>query len=286
MEYTVYSDESYISAERFRSIGAVSFPKGFGDEIKESLEEILKSSGVTEFKWKKLKNAKYRFCAEKLIHYLFKNIFLKELRIDVLIWDTHNSRHNMIGRNDTANFERMFFHLMKNLMTRREKEAHWYIYPDERMDIDWETIQSCLESAGKWREYFENPLFGDVFSEQFFNIRKLSQVNSEKTPPCHMADLFAGMAVFSKNYYHKYCEWCEEADQQQCLFPTKEEPEFSKSQGERFYILKCFVEKCKQKKMGVSVKTNRCLYTPDPRKPINFWHYIPQHTDDNAPVKN
>ena len=34
MEYYVYSDESYISAERYRSIGAVSFPRSFEKEIK------------------------------------------------------------------------------------------------------------------------------------------------------------------------------------------------------------------------------------------------------------
>jgi hypothetical protein len=286
MEYAVFSDESYISAERFRSIGAVSFPRVFISEIKENIKEILKSSGVNEFKWKKLKDSKYRFCAEKLIHYLFEGIFPKELRVDVIVWDTRNSRHNIRGRDDIANFERMFFHLMKSVMTRREKESDWYVYPDERMEIDWEIIQDCLESVGKWREYFDNPLLGDAFSVQFFNIRELRHINSKKTPCCQIADLFAGMAVFSKNYYEKFCEWCKKVEQQHCLFDSSEDVQFSKMEEERLYILKLFVDRCKKRRLGVSIKTNRCLNTPNPDNPINFWHYIPQHSLDKAPVRD
>ena len=84
----MFSDESYISSERYRSTGAVLFPRGFTDEIREDTGEIPNSSGGKEFKWKKLKYKNYRFCVEKLIHYLFENIFPKELRIDELIWDT------------------------------------------------------------------------------------------------------------------------------------------------------------------------------------------------------
>ena len=123
MRYTVFTDESYISAERYRSISAFSFPKAFENNINESLRWILSDSSVNEFKWKKLGNAKYRFCAEKLINYLLENIFTKKLRVDVIVWDTHDSRHKIIGRDDTSNFERMFFHLMKNLMTKKGKRG-------------------------------------------------------------------------------------------------------------------------------------------------------------------
>lgn len=163
MKYTVFSDESYISAERFRSIGTFSFPMNLTDEINEQIVSILSDSNVREFKWKRLKDAQYRFCALKLIDLLFENIYPKKVRVDVLIWDTHDSRHEIKGRDDTANFERMFFHLMKNLMMRREKDSEWYVYPDERLDIDWTTIQQCLVSTGKWKELYESRLFGDSF---------------------------------------------------------------------------------------------------------------------------
>jgi len=285
MKYTVFSDESYISAERYRSIGAFSFPKDFEDNINDSLKWILSDSSVNEFKWKKLGDARYRFCAEKLIDYLLENIFSKQFRVDVIIWDTHDSRHKIIGRDDTANFERMFFHLMKNLMTRREKKADWYVYPDQRFGIDWTTIQECLVSVGEWRDYFESQLFGDAFSEQFYRIREFKQVDSKKEPCSHIADFFAGIAVFSKKAYDKYKKWCEKKDSQMCLFETKEEVTLSNKEKERFYILKKFTNKCKSIKLGVSINTKKCLSTPDPNRPINFWHYTPQHPYDKAPIK-
>ena len=66
MKYTVFSDESYISAERFRSIGAFSFPMNLADEINEQIVSIQSDSNVREFKWKSLKDAQYRFCALKI----------------------------------------------------------------------------------------------------------------------------------------------------------------------------------------------------------------------------
>ena len=286
MEYIAFSDESYTSAERYRSIGAMSLPYGLTEETNGEIASILKNSGVREFKWKKLKDAKYRFCALKLIEYLLKNIYQRRLRVDVIIWDTQDSRHSIEGRDDIANFGRMFFHLLKDLMKRREKEAHWYIHPDERMGIDWETIKECLKSVGKWREYFESQLFGDAFSEQFFHIREFNQINSAETPCCQIADLFAGMVVFSKNCYQKYATWCETQSNQLCFLGSPDEIECSKREKERFHILKEFSEKCKTNKLGVSIKTKKCLSTFKPENPINFWWYKPQHPLDKAPLRD
>lgn len=274
MEYSVYSDESYISAERYRSIGAVSFPRSFEKEIKSGLNSILTSSDVVEFKWQKLKNAKYRFCAEKFAQFICKNIFDKRLRIDVIVWDTQDSRHKIEGRDDAANFERMFFHLMKYLMRQREINSKWHIFPDERLGIDWETIQDCLSNVGQWRQYFKSQLFGDAFSEQFFHILKFDQVDSKNELGCQLADFFAGLAVFSKNFYYQYKKWCEQETNQMCLFDAPEEIKVSNKEKERFCVLKLLVDKCKKQKLGISIDTNKCLNTPNPRNPINFWHYI------------
>lgn len=285
MEYSLYSDESYITAERYRSIGAVSFPRLYEAEIIDRLDSILTDSCVKEFKWLKLKNAKYRFCAEKLVDFLLEILFDKAMRIDVLIWDTQDSRHRIPGRDDDANFARMFFHLMRNLMQRRENDSDWYVYPDENMAIDWATVQDCLASAGRWRQYFESHLFGDDFSEQFFHIREFEQAISKEAPLCQTADFMAGLSVFSKNSYDKYCLWCESENKQMPLFDTCETPELSNKEKERFHILELFVRKCRAKSLGVSIKTNHCLCTHNPQNPINFWHYTPQHPFDKAPIR-
>jgi hypothetical protein len=50
-------------------------------------------------------------------------------------------------------------------------------------------------------------------------------------------------------------------------------------------VLKKFDETCKERKLGVSLKTKKGLWTPDPQRPINFWLYEPQHPEDKAPQK-
>ena len=286
MQYSVFSDESYITAERYRSIAAFSFPNEYFEDIDSNLKQILKESDVKEFKWQKLKNAKYRFCAEKLLHYILNHLFDKEIRIDVLIWDTHDSRHNIQRRDDISNFERMFFHLLKNVMTKRGKNTIWNIYPDERHEIDWFTVNECLANVGKWREIFRDSLFGDAISKQFYQINTFKQISSTDEPCCQIADMFAGLAVFSKKSYFKYKGWCSNNDPQLCLFEPDEKPSFTNKENERFKILNICVLKCKSKRLGVSINSKECLCTFNPNKPINFWHYVPQHSLDIAPIRN
>lgn len=189
MEYVVFTDESYITAERYRSIGAFSFPKKYYAELNSKLEEILRDSDVDEFKWGKLRNAKYRYCAEKILDCILSELLSKAIRIDVITWDTHDRRHKIQSRDDVANFERMFFHLLKFLMLKREKGASWYIYPDERLEISWQIVNDCLNQVGKWRELCTSPLFGDIFSERNFKIREFRQIKSIAIPCCQISDL-------------------------------------------------------------------------------------------------
>lgn len=287
MQFSVFSDESYITAERYRSIAAFSFPNKYFGEIDSSLKHILKESDVKEFKWQKLRNAKYRLCAEKLLHYILDNhLFDKKIRIDVLIWDTHDSRHSIQGRDDISNFERMFFHLLKNVMTKRGKNTIWNIFPDEKHEIDWFTVNECLANVGKWREIFRDRLFGDAISEQFYQINTFKQITSIDEPCCQIADMFAGLAVFSKKSYSKYNDWCSNNDPQLCLFEPDSKPSFTNKENERFEILNNFVLKCNSKRLGVSINSKECLCTFDPNNPINFWHYVPQHSLDKAPIRN
>lgn len=286
MEYVVFSDESYITAERYRSIAALSFPRPSYEKISSEIQSILRSSSVEEFKWQKLKTAKYRFCALKLANFICQNVYSEQIRIDVVIWDTQDSRHKIQGRDDGANFERMFFHLMKNLMRRREYNSGWYVFPDEKLEIDWITVRDCLDSVGRWRDYFDNGWFPDAFSDQFFNIKRFDQIDSKTEPCCQLADFFAGMAVFSKNNYAKYCSWNECHDQQLSFFDQPKEVKTTQREKERFETLKRFNSLCKRNRLGVSLKTRQCLCTLDPHNPINFWHYIPQHEFDKAPIRD
>ena len=54
--------------------------------------------------------------------------------------NTHDSRHTVQGRDDLANYERMFYHLLNNSMKKRPKSATWHIRPDQRSGIDWKRL--------------------------------------------------------------------------------------------------------------------------------------------------
>lgn len=286
MEYVVFTDESYITAERFRSIGAVSFRRNIYEEFHDSLGEILADSCVSELKWKKVKNAKYRLCTRKMLDYVLPRISEFDLRVDVLIWDTHDARHTVKRRDDTANFERMFYHVLRSLMARRPKNAVWHIRPDQRLEINWHTVNECLKSAGKWRDLFESPLFGAAATEQNYRIKTFKAVDSVAFPCCQVADFFAGIAVFSINQYTKFNTWRRAADGQLQILDEPAADGFSNKEECRFKLLKEFVDYCKRNRLGVSLETHKRLSTRNPGNPINFWHYKPQHASDKAPVRD
>ena len=197
MDYTAYTDESYISGERYRSICSFSFVTGAIEDINNNLLEILKESSVKEFKWQKVKDAKYRFCANKLVNFIVNSIHKYDIRIDVVIWDTFDSRHSILRRDDDANFERMFFHILSNSMKRRMPKSNWSIYPDKRMGIDWKIVHDCLKSVGRWQEYIHSPLFGDFFKEHYYNIEKFQEIDSQFYSCRHLSYIFACIIVFS-----------------------------------------------------------------------------------------
>jgi len=284
MEYTIFLDESYISAERFRSISAFSMPKIYFDQINDELKELLDDSNVKEFKWEKLKDAKYRFCAIKLINLFINHVFLNNLRIDSVIWDTEDSRHKIQKRNDNANIERMFFHILKNSMKRRDKGDSWFVFPDQKSGVDWDTMEDCLNHVGRWRDY-KNTIWGTFISDPYFSIKQFEQVDSKQSPCCHVADLFAGLSVFSIKQYEKYKIWKRLYDSQLELFQPEDNIKFSKSEKERFVVLDDFLNICKNKKLGVTIYNKKGLHTLNPNNPINFWHYEPQHENDKAPTK-
>ena len=130
--YSVFTDESHVTAARYRSVAAVSMPTVRVPSLRSALSAALVSSNVREFKWKKLQSAKYRFAAQKLATQAFEALDPPGLRLDVLVWDTQDERHSVRHRNDRANYERMFFHLLRWLMQRRGQGTTWEVFPDER----------------------------------------------------------------------------------------------------------------------------------------------------------
>lgn len=256
-------------------------------QLTHDLDCLLKDSEVTELKWAKLASARHRFAAEKVIKCLLEMWVAYGLRVDTLIWDTHDQRHNIVGRDDVANFGRMYFHLLKSVLKKREAGSIWSIFPDEHVQLDWNTLHHCVQQVGKWKEVFRLPLFNVMDEREFFNVETFEQCNSRRTPISQACDLFAGMSVYSCNHYDKYTAWLSREQGQLQLFGTEQaDQQLSKRHRERLPVLHGFVLKCKELRLGVSINEKRRLWTPKPSNPINFWHYHPQREEDKAPLRD
>lgn len=288
--HIAYADESYYTNERYRSIAVVTFAAEHHKKIKRVFGECIQDSGITEFKWAKLRQARERFAAFKIIDAAIRLAVENQLRIDVLIWDTQDSRHQIRGRDDIANLERMYYHLFRNVLQRRwTSGSRWHLFPDENSALDWGSVQDYLDSAGLTISINSN-----LSEQQSFRIRllrdfliiKIRQVISSNEPICQVADFFSGIGAYSYLAYSKFID-CLSGEQGQLDFEIGSNANgcYSNSERERFRVIEYLNDNCKKHKLRVGLSSSRGFRTYDPQFPVNFWHYEPQHSNDKAPVK-
>jgi len=288
--HVAYADESYYTAERFRSIAVITIEHSNKELFSRSFGSLLQESSVAEFKWNKLRQARDRFAAIKLIDKCIELAISKQLRIDVLIWDTHDSRHQIESRDDIANLQRMYYHLFRDILLKRwPSNSTWDLFPDENSALDWATVQDYLDTAGLTVEVTPNLFDRSPFCVRLsrdFQILNISEISSALEPICQIADLFAGIGAYSHTTYKKYSQWLSNKDGQLSLgLFSQEALRLTNSEKERFYIMKYLDDRCKSCKLRVSLRSAKGFKTFDPKYPINFWQYEPQHVEDKAPTK-
>ena len=288
--HVAFADESSYNIHRYRSLGLVSVTQEKYGDCSCDIQAIATASGVRELKWKNLDSAQMRFAVEKVVNYIVDKAVRSILRVDVLIWDIEDTRHKIDGRDDTANLHRMYYHLFENVLRRRwPAEALWQLHPDENSGLNWQEISSYIDDAGS-RLVIDEDCFSPagfrLKLRQDFSVAEIAPCESHQEPLVQVADLFAGLGSYSHQSYDVYENWLRTSGPQMTLFDEQSDtPHLSRTHRERCYILKHLNSLCKQRKLGVSLKTRRGLTTPNPEKPINFWLYVPQHDNDKAPVR-
>jgi hypothetical protein len=293
--HLAFGDESYSSAERYRSVAIVTMEATKYDQLESEVKHLLSESSVSEFKWKKLKNAKYCFAAEKLVDWVMKNISSRQVRVDVLVWDSQDQRHEVFGRDDRANLADMYTFLFRNVLSRRwGKDTTWGLHPDENSSIDWGSIRDrIVKSSYKLvpMEYQTVDMAAPTrllleYIRQY-RVMRIEEASSTDNVFLQIADLFGGLGVFSRKHFDKYGNWLEANSPQMRLFPNEVEYELTNSEEYRCRVLLRLDTLCKQANMTVSLKQNRGLRTYDPQRDLlNFWYYEPQTEHDKAPTKN
>lgn len=242
---------------------------------------------MTEMKWHDLSSGKAKFAACKLLDLAITEAVQNNLRVDVLVWDTQDSRHNIQNRDDVANLGRMFFHLLRNVLDRRWPDnSRWAVYPDKRSDFDWEPLQRSVESKGT-EVLYETDLFnpdGDSRLRRSFELLGIESKDSKQFPLIQVADLFAGLGPFSRERYRKFEKWRNRNEKGESLF-GRTLLKLSNTDKARFPVLDHLDKSCKTRRLQVSLKSNQGLATMNAGKPINFWLWEPQHEKDKAPTK-
>jgi hypothetical protein len=195
------------------------------------------------------------------------------LRIDVLTWDIEDSRHNVRGRSDIRNLRRMYYFLFGDVLRKRgPDQAVWQVFPDESSAEPWSHLL-YLSEVLDWNT-------GDLVFE--INVVDVIPCISHCEPLIQVADLFAGLAVYSRTSYDIYERWkLMSASGNQV---SRQSAEFTKSHWERCQVLEYFDGQCKGNKLGVSLRQGRGLHTFNPNKPVNFWWYESRAKGDVAPT--
>ena len=291
-DHIAFADESKFNTGRYRGIGLITLPTNERAGVAQELRHLLDESDIEEFSWKDLNGAKQRFAANKMIDCAVRHVLRGVMRVDVLTWDTHDGRHTLKGRDDIANLHRMYHHLLKHVLRERwPDESIWALHPDEHAAIDWKAVGDFLD-----RTSTRQKPAGDLFTPhgfayavtREFKISELTPLSSSTEPFVQLADLFVGLAVYSRTSFTHYERWRTESTGQLRLveYDPKLAVRISGADKERCQVLAEVDRRCKAHSLGVSLRSNRGLRTLNPKNPVNFWWYQPQTEADKAPVKS
>ncbi len=264
-----YADESHQNIGRVRGVALVTLERHAAVVANGVLEDMTRRLGISELKWSKLRTRRTREAASEVLEYVVSLAGKGLLRADILTWDVSDSRHKRIGRDDTNNLQRMYYHLLHNVMrTRWPSNAVWRLCPDEQLSVNWDDIAVFLEhKEGRTVSHTSStPNSGWTISfERLFTLERVIPCVSSDQPIIQVADILVGMSIYSR---------------MRTLEPTSTS---SRSSVERDYLVDSFSNLCLDH--GLRIDSNAGLRTQRPKIPINFWWYTPQHYEDRAPTR-
>lgn len=265
----------------------ISMRAKFAGELNEKIQALNEESDVKECKWYKLESAKYRFAIEKIINLCLEYADIDRMRIDVLVWDSEDSRHKVIGRDENKNLMNMYIQLLKNVIIKRWKgNGVWQIFPDKNTVIDWHHVHNILKKIDAYNDDSEALL--DKKWHQFkslHSITNIEQTDSKLTGLCQAIDIFTGMGVFSFEKRLIYLDWCNKTSNQLHLF-SMENIKLSNKNCEQSSMLSHLIKQAATKNIRIQFEKNLGLVNKDPNQVINFWLYSPQASYDKAPIRD
>lgn len=163
------------------------------------------------------------------------------MRVDTLTWDASDHETESHALPHIQRLHHMYALLLGMILPRRwPPDARFQILPDEQQALRWERITSSLP-----------------------RIEGVAPARSEDEPLIQVADLFVGLAAYSRAAYDTYEQWL-------CA-SSNTPPALSASDRYRCRLLDDFFTLCKVRNLHVSLRTNRGLRTYDASPPLCFW---------------
>ncbi|HEY7093420.1 MAG TPA: hypothetical protein VH393_09590 [Ktedonobacterales bacterium] len=249
--WVIYSDESSYNYGAVRGVGAVSLRVDDSARLGEELASLLQASSVRELKWEKVRTARTAFAAQKALTWALDHALDGNLEIETLTWEVTSAAASRARRPTLTQLRNAYTTLLSSVMTRHaqrdDQSQDWRIVPDEQSAIPWTRIQETLPQTAA-----------------------IVPARSEPQPLIQLADVFAGLAVFSRAAYGAYERWlCVRSGDQDAHITTASEGMYG-SQAYRFVLLDEFYTACVRRLPGISLQTRRGLYTWRVDAPIQF----------------
>lgn len=288
--HLIFSDESgWEGSNRFGSLAKVSGSYENTKELNSQLTEILKKNNKREIKFKAIDGHNTKQIANEFLDIGFEFLNTSKIKVHVLVWDKHDSRHNVINRCDIENMKRMYYHNMKVVLKDWKIETEWEFYPDEFTPINWqEDIVKYIKNTNLNPSNKNQLELFEVFKGAYFpTVPNTKELVSSYYPIIQLADLYAGLVRTSRKesatFYQYYNGKINE--NQLTLFNTNNAINVSKSLKSKFDVMCHFKQKADKFKFGINLSKNKYFQTFNSKSNINIWHYEPQGIYDKAPTK-
>ncbi len=294
MTFAVYSDESGTFDHRYQSIALLSGLESELEELHNVLQGIIQRKNIKELKFSEITgySSPRAGAAQLFIKSAVKDFAsCHRIRIDILTWDTQDSRHSVSNRDDVLNLEEMYYKVLKNAAVRWNQNQ-WHFYPDRNSQVDWNAIAYYLNRTKLRRSKRSQHILLDLLiDEKQIYFTEIQQLDSVNEPLIQLADLFAGIARFTGEEGEQCVQWLSSCVDRKQLRMKRFHRKSVKDKSERtkeciFRLVGELNQICKNCRMYVSLEKKKRLWTPNPNNPINFWNYEPQGDYDKAPVKN
>jgi len=286
--YLAYGDRSGSGSDQFWSFSLLTIEESRAQEVAECIRENVTAEGVSKVEWKLIDGSReaepYKRAALALVTSLLNSLDKKmEIRVDTILWDHHDERHSVRGRDDDENTGRMAYKVFIHASTQR-RQYTWKLYLDRGENFNRNKLVEVINNTYSQPPSCSNYLWHDIPRNRYL-VSEHNELDSADEPLLWIPDMFAGMHRWSAEKPFISERLPEILGGQEVLF-TDERNELSRSDKQRMDILARLLSECKKLSIPLDTREKHCLWTRNPNQPINFWPYEPQGDYDKAPQRS